>query len=79
MHLAGHSDAGTHLLDTHDHPVCDPVWELYRRAVERFGPVATLIERDDHIPPLGELVAESRHAATIAAEVLGGSVRADVA
>ena len=79
MHLAGHSDAGTHLLDTHDHPVCDPVWDLYRRAVERFGPVATLIERDDHIPPLSELVAESRRAAAIAAEVMANpaSVAAD--
>jgi|SRR4051812_45210327 uncharacterized protein (UPF0276 family) len=76
MHLAGHSDAGTHLLDTHDHPVCDPVWQLYRRAVERFGPVATLIERDDHIPPLADLVAESQRAAAIAAEVTGGGRRA---
>jgi uncharacterized protein (UPF0276 family) len=81
MHLAGHSDAGTHLLDTHDHPVSDPVWDLYRRAVERFGPVATLIERDDHIPPLAELVAESRRAAAIAADVManGAGVAADVA
>ncbi len=37
----------THLLDTHDHPVCDDVWELYRHAVARFGDVATLLERDD--------------------------------
>jgi uncharacterized protein (UPF0276 family) len=80
MHLAGHSDAGTHLLDTHDHPVCDPVWDLYRRAVERFGAVSTLIERDDHIPPLAEVVAESHQAAAIAAEVTGErAVRADVA
>jgi uncharacterized protein len=71
MHLAGHSDAGTHLLDTHDHPICDPVWELYRDAVERFGAVTTLIERDDHIPPLADLVAESQRAAAIAAEVVG--------
>jgi uncharacterized protein (UPF0276 family) len=71
MHLAGHTDAGTHLLDTHDHPICDPVWALYRRALERFGPVATLIERDDHIPPLAEVVAESQRAAAIAAEVSG--------
>jgi uncharacterized protein (UPF0276 family) len=71
MHLAGHRDEGTHLLDTHDHPICDPVWQLYRRAVQRFGPVATLIERDDDIPPLDELVAESRRAAAITAEVWG--------
>jgi uncharacterized protein (UPF0276 family) len=70
-HLAGHSEHGTHLLDTHDHPVCDPVWELYRAAIRRFGPAATLIERDDDIPPLSEVVAESRHAAEIEAAVLG--------
>jgi uncharacterized protein (UPF0276 family) len=58
IHLAGHSDRGTHLLDTHDHPVCDAVWELYRRAVARFGDVPTMIERDDRIPPLTELVDE---------------------
>jgi uncharacterized protein (UPF0276 family) len=71
FHLAGHSDHGTHLLDTHDHPVCDPVWDLYRTAVERFGPVTTLIERDDHIPPLEEVVAESQRAAQIEASVIG--------
>jgi uncharacterized protein len=75
MHLAGHSDAGTHLLDTHDHPVCDPVWDLYRRAVARFGPVATILERDDHIPPLEEVVAEARRAAAIAAEVSASDER----
>jgi uncharacterized protein (UPF0276 family) len=76
FHLAGHSDHGTYLLDTHDHPVCDPVWDLYRKAVQRFGAIATLIERDDDIPALGDLVAESRHAATIEAEVLGLPSRA---
>jgi uncharacterized protein (UPF0276 family) len=76
FHLAGHSDHGTHLLDTHDHPVCDPVWDLYRTAVARFGPVTTLIERDDHIPPLEEVVAESRRAAQIEAAVTGQPVAA---
>ena len=52
FHLAGHTDNGTHLLDTHDHPIGDPVWQLYREAVRRFGPVSTLIERDDRIPEL---------------------------
>jgi uncharacterized protein (UPF0276 family) len=69
FHLAGHSDRGTHLLDTHDHPVRDEVWALYRRAVARFGTIATLLERDDHIPPLDDLVAEARRAGTLAAEV----------
>ena len=58
FHLAGHSDCGGHLIDTHDHPIVEPVWDLYRAAVERFGDVPTMIERDDNIPPLGELVAE---------------------
>jgi uncharacterized protein len=70
MHLAGHRDEGTHLLDTHDHPVCDGVWALYRAAVERFGAVSTIIERDDDIPPLSEVIAESRQAAAIEAEVV---------
>ena len=79
IHLAGHRDEGTHLLDTHDHPVCDGVWSLYRSAVERFGAVSTLIERDDDIPPLAEVIAESRQAAAIEAEVLGGPAKARAA
>jgi hypothetical protein len=71
IHLAGHSDNGTHLLDTHDHHVCDGVWALYRRALERFGRVSTLVEWDDHIPPFDEVLAESRKAAAIEREVLG--------
>ncbi|HEX8950591.1 MAG TPA: DUF692 domain-containing protein [Polyangia bacterium] len=70
IHLAGHSDYGTHLLDTHDHSVCDGVWALYRRAVERFGRVSTLVEWDDHIPPFDEVLAESRKAAAIEREIL---------
>jgi uncharacterized protein len=70
FHLAGHSDKGTWLLDSHDAAVPEPVWELYRGAVRRFGRIATLIEWDDHIPPLEALVAESRKAASIEREVL---------
>lgn len=58
IHLAGHSDRGAYLFDTHDHPVCDAVWQLYGRAAARFGAVSTMIERDAHIPPLAELVDE---------------------
>jgi hypothetical protein len=65
LHVAGHRREPTHLLDTHDHPVADAVWDLQRRAVARTGPVATLLERDDDIPPLDELVAEARRAAAI--------------
>ncbi len=71
IHLAGHRDLGTHLLDSHDAPVAAPVWALYREALARFGQVATLIERDDDLPPLDQLLAESRTAAAVAAEVLG--------
>jgi uncharacterized protein (UPF0276 family) len=70
IHLAGHTDHGDHLVDTHDHPVADPVWALYRQAVQRFGDVATMIERDDRIPELSELVAELDIARRIAAEAL---------
>ena len=74
FHLAGHSDLGGHLIDTHDHPIVEPVWNLYGAAVAHFGTVPTMIERDDNIPELGELVAEldiarelSRHHAQQAA------------
>jgi len=70
FHLAGHRNLDTHIIDTHDEPVVDPVWDLYRAAVRRFGPVSTMIERDDNIPPLAELLGELDHARRIAAEVL---------
>ena len=66
IHLAGHSDHGTHLLDTHDHPVCDAVWRLFGEARARFGAVSSMIERDDDIPPLDDLVAELDVARAIA-------------
>jgi uncharacterized protein (UPF0276 family) len=69
IHLAGHSDYGSHIVDTHDQPVADAVWALYAEALARCGPVATMIERDDHIPPLPELVAELDRARAIAAVV----------
>ncbi|HVX93445.1 MAG TPA: DUF692 domain-containing protein [Polyangia bacterium] len=72
FHLAGHSRLGELLLDTHDHPVRDEVWALYRHAVARFGAVPTLIEWDDKLPPLARLVEESLHAKAVAAEVLRG-------
>ena len=66
MHLAGHTNNGDHIIDTHDHPIVDPVWDLYAEAVKRFGLVATMIERDDHIPPLSELMLELDRAKSIA-------------
>jgi uncharacterized protein (UPF0276 family) len=58
FHLAGHTHNGNHIIDTHDHPVSDAVWELYAHACRHFGETATLLERDDHIPPFPELMAE---------------------
>ena len=58
IHLAGHSQSDTMLIDTHDSPVAVDVWTLYQAASRRFGPVATMIERDDDIPPLVDLLAE---------------------
>jgi uncharacterized protein (UPF0276 family) len=66
IHLAGHTDHGSHLLDTHDQPVCDAVWSLYADAIARFGDVASMIERDDHIPALDELIGELDRAREIA-------------
>jgi hypothetical protein len=62
FHLAGHSDHGSYLLDTHDHPIRPEVWTLYDYAVRRFGAGSTLIERDDNIPPFAELQAEAMEA-----------------
>ena len=70
LHLAGHSDHGDHVIDTHDQPVADPVWQLYARTLEHLGPVSTLLERDDHLPPLGELLDELQQARRIAAQAL---------
>ena len=69
IHLAGHRNYGSHIIDTHDQPVADAVWALYAQALELCGPVATMIERDDHIPPLAELVAELDHARALSAQV----------
>jgi len=71
FHLAGHTHHGRYILDTHDHPIIDPVWQLYERAVARFGNVSCLIERDDHIPPLAELERELDQARRIAETVHG--------
>jgi uncharacterized protein (UPF0276 family) len=62
IHLAGHSHGRDLLIDTHDEPVPDPVWALYEKACQRFGSLATMIERDDNIPPLCDLLAELKMA-----------------
>ena len=70
IHLAGHSNCGDYIIDTHDADVIDPVWDLYAKAIARIGPVTTMIERDDNIPPLAELVAELDQARQVAATAL---------
>ena len=65
FHLAGHEDHGDFVIDTHDHPACDEVWALYRKAVARFGPQPTLIERDAHIPEFQMLQREAQQAQLI--------------
>lgn len=70
FHLAGHEHASQLIIDTHDAPIVDPVWQLYVEAVRRFGRVSTMIERDDHIPPLDALLAELAHARQLAEPLL---------
>lgn len=72
IHLAGHSDYGDYVVDTHDQPVCDPVWQLYQRTLTHLGPVATMIERDDHYPPFSELLVELHKARTLGEAALQG-------
>ncbi|MBP1687214.1 MAG: hypothetical protein H6Q33_3357 [Deltaproteobacteria bacterium] len=73
FHIAGYSDKGAFLHDTHDHPVADAVWDLYAHAVRRFGAVSTLIEWDDHIPALTVLRAEADRARRICKGIHGDS------
>lgn len=62
MHLAGHTDMGHYLADTHDRPVAEPVWELYGAAIELTGPVSTLLEWDERLPPFPAILEELRKA-----------------
>ena len=65
FHLAGYEDMGTHLLDTHGEAVHEPVWRLYEKAIQHFGPAPTLIEWDNNIPAFDVLKAEAKRAAQI--------------
>ena len=58
MHLAGHTDCGTHIIDTHDQPVRPEVWQLYARAWQQSGGASTLLEWDGNIPSFEECHAE---------------------
>lgn len=70
VHLAGHRSEGNLLLDTHDHPVREEVWQLYRSAIEKWGSVSTLIEWDDQLPEFSRLDEERLHARAVADSVL---------
>jgi uncharacterized protein (UPF0276 family) len=72
FHLAGHTDCGAYLFDTHSKPVVDAVWQLYQDALARWGPVSTLIEWDEDIPPFERLQQEAETARSIYVQVLGG-------
>ncbi|MDH5356362.1 MAG: DUF692 domain-containing protein [Gammaproteobacteria bacterium] len=65
-HLAGHSNEGNLIIDTHDHDIIDPVWALYEETAKRLGPVSTMIERDGNIPPLSSVLEELEQARRIA-------------
>jgi uncharacterized protein (UPF0276 family) len=75
IHLAGFTvnrlDDGEILIDTHNRPVCSDVWDLYSKAIQRFGAIPTLIEWDMDLPALDVLVDEARHADAIAEECHG--------
>ena len=77
FHVAGHTDMGTYLFDTHSRPVIDGVWNLYREALARWGPVTTLVEWDEDIPPFEYVAEEARQAREICREVLGDSPAGD--
>jgi uncharacterized protein (UPF0276 family) len=70
FHLAGYEQGEQLIIDTHDAPVSNAVWELYVEAVRRFGRVSTMIERDDNFPPLTELMSELEHARALAEPLL---------
>lgn len=70
FHLAGHTDNGDHVIDTHDHAICKSVWSLYSQALQHFGAISTMIERDDNIPDFSELYNELQYAKEIAYQTL---------
>ena len=79
IHLAGHEDKGTYLLDTHSDHVRAEVWDLYRRAVRRCGSVSTLVEWDQSIPAWEVLVAEAEKARVVRAEAVAAATNTEAA
>ncbi|SFC92413.1 hypothetical protein SAMN02745724_02932 [Pseudoalteromonas denitrificans DSM 6059] len=69
IHLAGHQDFGTHVIDTHDEDVPNPVWDLFRQYATSLGPTSTMIERDGNIPPLSSLLNELSYAKSLVGDI----------
>jgi len=72
IHLAGHTNLGTHIIDTHRGHVIDPVWALYQETIRLAGPVSTLIEWDDEIPEFPVVLAEAERAKRLRELALAG-------
>jgi uncharacterized protein (UPF0276 family) len=70
IHMAGHFDRGDVIIDTHEGPIIDPVWDLYQFTIQAIGrPVSTLIEWDTNVPKLEKVIAEAMHAQEIIEEL----------
>jgi uncharacterized protein (UPF0276 family) len=65
IHIAGHTNYGKYIIDTHVGPLIDPVLDLYRETIRLAGPISTLLEWDDHIPEFSELQAEVARVAQV--------------
>lgn len=73
LHLAGHSDLGTHLFDDHGAPVSEPVWRLFVECVRTHGPRPTIVEWDERVPPLATVLAECDRARSLEAAAAMGA------
>ena len=72
IHMAGHKECGDVIVDTHEGPIIDPVWDLYQFTIQEIGrPVSTLIEWDTNIPALAKVVDEAVHAQRIIDTIIG--------
>ncbi len=70
IHLAGHEDHVDYIIDTHDQPIANKVWQLYKQAINHFGFISTMIERDDNIPPINELILELNLARDVVKDIV---------
>jgi uncharacterized protein (UPF0276 family) len=77
IHLAGHTNLGKYIIDTHSGHVIDPVWDLYRETIELTGPVSTLIEWDDEIPEFDVVAAEADQAKRVRRAALARKAQRD--